>query len=76
MAQTDPITIATIWHFIQKVCVEMRETMERTGSNPLATSLHGLVAAIAMWFAFQPPASYRRWIEGRARANAAPGQPD
>jgi len=30
-------------------------------------SLHGLVAAIAMWFAFQPPAFYRRFIEDRAR---------
>ena len=44
----------------------------------LIVSLHGLVAAIAMWLAFQPPASYVRWIEGRAqpRANAAPRRPD
>jgi hypothetical protein len=56
-----------------------------TGMNPneapglsLIVSLHGLVAAIAMWFAFQPPAFYVRWLEGRARphADAAPHQPD
>ncbi len=44
----------------------------------LIVSLHGLVAAIAMWFAFQPPASYVRWIEGRAQpgADAAAHQSD
>ncbi len=56
-----------------------------TGTNPnqipilnLIVSLHGLVAAIAMWLAFQPPAFYRRFIENRARPeeNAAPLQPD
>jgi len=56
-----------------------------TGMNPnqvpslgLIVSLHGLVAAIAMWFAFQPPASYLRWIEGRAHsgAHAAPRRPN
>jgi hypothetical protein len=36
----------------------------------LIVSLHGLVAAIAMWFAFQPPAFYRRFIERRARPDA------
>jgi hypothetical protein len=47
-------------------------------SLTLIASLHGLVAAIAMWLAFQPPAAYVRWIHGRARphANAAPRQPD
>ncbi len=56
-----------------------------TGTNPnqvpslsLIVSLHGLVAAIAMWFAFQPPASYVRWIKGRAHpgADAAAHQSD
>ena len=47
-------------------------------SLTLTASLHGLVAAVAMWFAFQPPAFYVRWLEGRAppHANAAPRQPD
>ena len=36
----------------------------------MLVSLLGLVAALAMWFAFQPPAVYRRFIEGRARPDA------
>lgn len=28
----------------------------------LVVSLHGLVAAVAMWLAFRPPAAYLRWI--------------
>ena len=49
----------------------------QTPSFNLIISLHGLVAAIAMWLAFQPPAFYRRFIEGRARldADAAPVPP-
>ena len=46
MVQTDPITVATIWHFLQRVCVDMRETMERTATNVLATSLHDLAYGI------------------------------
>jgi len=48
MTQIDPetpldtTTIATIWHYLQQVCIDMRETMERTASNVLATSLHDL----------------------------------
>jgi len=46
MVQTDPITVATIWHFLQRVCVEMRQTMERTATNVLTTSLHDLAYGI------------------------------
>ena len=42
MVQTDPITVATTWHFLQRVCRDMRETMERTATNVLTTSLHDL----------------------------------
>lgn len=42
MAEPDPITVATIWHFVQRVCREMRETMVRTATNALATTLHDL----------------------------------
>lgn len=42
----DPITTSTIWHYLQRVCVDMRETMERTASNVLATSLHDLAYGI------------------------------
>jgi N-methylhydantoinase A/oxoprolinase/acetone carboxylase beta subunit/N-methylhydantoinase B/oxoprolinase/acetone carboxylase alpha subunit len=43
---TDPLTIATIWHYLQRLCVDMRETMERTATNVLATSLHDLAYGI------------------------------
>ena len=43
----DPISVATIWHYIQRVCREMRETTERTASNVLATTLHDL--AYGLW---------------------------
>lgn len=46
MVKVDPITVATIWHFLQRVCVEMRETMERTATNVLATTLHDLAYGI------------------------------
>ena len=46
MVQTDPITVATIWHFLQRVCREMRDTTERTATNVLATSLHDLAYGI------------------------------
>ena len=32
----------------------------------LSSSLHGMVAAVAMWLAFVPTAAYRRFIESRA----------
>jgi N-methylhydantoinase B len=44
--KVDPITVATIWHYMQRVCVDMRETMERTATNVLATSLHDLAYGI------------------------------
>ena len=43
----DPISVATIWHYMQRVCREMRETTERTASNVLATTLHDL--AYGLW---------------------------
>ncbi len=45
--QTDPITIATIWHFIQRVCREMRYTVERTATNVLVVTLHDM--AYGLW---------------------------
>jgi N-methylhydantoinase B len=46
MANVDPISVATIWHYVQRVCREMRETTERTASNVLATTLHDLAYGI------------------------------
>lgn len=42
----DSLTVATIWHYMQRVCIDMRETMERTATNVLATSLHDLAYGI------------------------------
>jgi len=43
----DPITIATIWHYIQRVCKEMRDTAERTATNVLVVTLHDM--AYGLW---------------------------
>jgi N-methylhydantoinase B len=42
----DPITLATVWHYIQRVCREMRDTTERTATNVLAVTLHDLAYGI------------------------------
>jgi len=44
--KVDPTTISTIWHFMQRVCKEMRYTMERTATTVQATSLHDLAYGI------------------------------
>ena len=44
--RTDPITTATIWHFIQRVCREMRFTAERTATNVLVVTLHDMAYGI------------------------------
>ena len=46
MPGIDPITVATAWHFMQRVCREMRETVERTASHPLAATLHDIAYGI------------------------------
>ncbi|WP_024333761.1 hydantoinase B/oxoprolinase family protein [Desulfotignum balticum] len=46
MEKIDPITIATTWHAIQRICKEMRETIERTATNVLAVTLHDLAYGI------------------------------
>ncbi|MCF8095318.1 MAG: hydantoinase B/oxoprolinase family protein [Desulfobacteraceae bacterium] len=44
--KVDPITLSTIWHFIQRVCREMRETAERTATNVLVVTLHDMAYGI------------------------------
>ena len=44
--QVDPITIATSWHYLQRVCREMRDTVERTATNVLTTTLHDMAYGI------------------------------
>ena len=43
----DPITIATTWHYLQRICREMRDTVERTATNVLITTLHDM--AYGVW---------------------------
>jgi len=45
-ANVDPITIATTWHYIQRVCREMRETAERTATNVLVVTQHDMAYGI------------------------------
>ncbi len=45
--KVDPITVATTWHFLQRVCHEMYDTIQRTATNVLATTLHDL--AYGVW---------------------------
>jgi len=45
-AKIDPITLATTWHYMQRVCREMRETCERTATNVLVVTLHDLAYGI------------------------------
>lgn len=46
MNTVDPITLSTTWHFIQRVCREMRETAERTATNVLVVTLHDMAYGI------------------------------
>jgi N-methylhydantoinase B len=46
MRPVDPITVATTWHYIQRVCREMRETTERTATNVLVVTLHDMAYGI------------------------------
>lgn len=46
MKKVDPITLSTTWHFIQRVCREMRETAERTATNVLVVTLHDMAYGI------------------------------
>ena len=46
MGQIDPITLATTWHALQRICREMRQHIERTANNVLACTLHDLAYGI------------------------------
>jgi hypothetical protein len=46
MRTVDPITLSTTWHYIQRVCREIRETAERTATNVLVVTLHDLAYGI------------------------------
>ena len=44
--RVDPITVATTWHYLQRVCLEMRDTVERTATNVLIATLHDMAYGI------------------------------
>jgi len=44
--KVDPITLATTWHYMQRVCREMRDTAERTATNVLVVTLHDMAYGI------------------------------
>ena len=46
MKKVDPITLSTTWHYIQRVCREMRETAELTATNVLVVTLHDMAYGI------------------------------
>jgi N-methylhydantoinase B/oxoprolinase/acetone carboxylase alpha subunit len=42
----DPITVASIWHYMQRVCREIRYTAERTATNVLVVTLRDMAYGI------------------------------
>lgn len=47
MAQVDPITLSTVWNYMNRVCREMREFMFRTSPNFLTAKLHDV--SVGIW---------------------------
>jgi N-methylhydantoinase B len=46
MTEVDTVTLGTIWHFLQRVCREVRETIERTATNIMTVTVHDLAYGI------------------------------
>ena len=46
-AQVDPITLATVWNYFNRICKEMREFMFRTSPNFLTAKLHDV--SVGIW---------------------------
>jgi N-methylhydantoinase B len=47
MAYVDPITLSTVWNYMNRVCREMREFMFRTSPNFLTARLHDV--SVGIW---------------------------
>jgi N-methylhydantoinase B len=45
--QVDPITLATVWSYFNRICKEMREFMFRTSPNFLTAKLHDV--SVGIW---------------------------
>jgi len=69
-AKVDPIVVATIWHFMQRICHEMYYTIQRTATNVLATSLHDL--AYGVWDAEGQVIAIPEGIANRLIASSFP----
>lgn len=48
-AGTDPVTVATIWHYLQTSAREMRHIIDRTAQNYLIGQLHDV--SVGIWLA-------------------------
>ena len=48
-AGTDPVTVATIWHYLQTSAREMRHIIDRTAQNYLISQLHDV--SVGIWLA-------------------------
>jgi len=46
-ARTDPITVATVWHYLQTTAREMRHIIDRTAQNYLIGQLHDV--SVGIW---------------------------
>ena len=47
--RTDPVTVATIWHYLQTTAREMRHIIDRTAQNYLIGQLHDV--SVGIWLA-------------------------
>ena len=59
------------WGSLVAIMVPLVANVTATDPNlQLSSSLHGLVAAVAMWLAFLPPQRYLRWVGARPAQTA------
>ena len=45
--RVDPLTLSTVWHSFQNICLEMRHVLDRTCQNYLIAQLHDL--SVGIW---------------------------
>jgi N-methylhydantoinase B len=46
-AADDPLTLATVWHSLQRICREMRHVIERTSQSYLISQLKDI--SVGIW---------------------------
>lgn len=47
MVQVDPVTLSTVWNYLNRICREIREFMFRTSPNFLTAKLHDV--SVGIW---------------------------